>query len=132
MRTADSIGAAVTDPDMQMDYYRYRIRGASKVEQLTTWDGAISPIKEVDKINVPMLIVHGDRDQRVPPEHFDKYIAALDRAGVDYDKLILEGADHFDNTLLYHHKLALYEAMLDFFEQDCGLKSDSASLAVSD
>ena len=125
-------GAAVTDPDMQMDYYRYRIRGASKVEQLTTWDGAISPIKEVDKINVPMLIVHGDRDQRVPPEHFDKYIAALDRAGVDYDKLILEGADHFDNTLLYHHKLALYQSMLDFFEQDCGLKSDSASLAVSD
>ena len=125
-------GAAVTDPDMQMDYYRYRIRGAAKVEQLTTWDGAISPIKEVDKINVPMLIVHGDRDQRVPPEHFDKYIAALDRAGVDYDKLILEGADHFDNTLLYHHKLALYQSMLDFFEQDCGLKSDSASLAVSD
>ena len=125
-------GAAVTDPDMQMDYYRYRIRGASKVEQLTTWDGAISTIKEVDKINVPMLIVHGDRDQRVPPEHFDKYIAALDRAGVDYDKLILEGADHFDDTLLYHHKLALYQSMLDFFEQDCGLKSDSASLAVSD
>ena len=125
-------GAAVTDPDMQMDYYRYRIRGASKVEQLTTWDGAISPIKEVDKINVPMLIVHGDRDQRVPPEHFDKYIAALDRAGVDYDKLILEGADHFSNTLFYHHKLTLYQSMLDFFEQDCGLKSDSASLAVSD
>lgn len=125
-------GAAVTDPDMQMDYYRYRIRGASKVEQLTTWDGAISPIKEVDKINVPMLIVHGDRDQRVPPEHFDKYIAALDQAGVDYDKLILEGADHFSNTLFYHHKLTLYQSMLDFFEQDCGLKSDSASLAVSD
>ena len=122
-------GAAVTDPDMQMDYYRYRIRGSQKIEQLTTWDGAISPIKEVKKINVPMLIVHGDNDQRVPPEHFEKYIDELDRAGIDYQKLILEGADHFSNTLFYHHKIALYETMLDFFENDCGSMSTGESLA---
>ena len=122
-------GAAVTDPDMQMDYYRYRIRGSQKIEQLTTWDGAISPIKEVKKINVPMLVVHGDNDQRVPPEHFDKYIDELDRAGIDYQKLILEGADHFSDTLFYHHKIALYETMLDFFENDCGSMSTGDSLA---
>ena len=122
-------GAAVTDPDMQMDYYRYRIRGSQKIEQLTTWDGAISPIKEVKKINVPMLIVHGDNDQRVPPEHFEKYIDELDRAGIDYQKLILEGADHFSNTLFYHHKIALYETMLDFFENDCGSMSTGDALA---
>ena len=122
-------GAAVTDPDMQMDYYRYRIEGSAKIEQLTTWDGAVSPIKEVKKINVPMLVVHGDNDQRVPPEHFDKYIDELDRAGIDYQKLILEGADHFSNTLFYHHKIALYETMLDFFENDCGSMSTGDSLA---
>lgn len=122
-------GAAVTDPDMQMDYYRYRIEGSAKIEQLTTWDGAVSPIKEVKKINVPMLVVHGDNDQRVPPEHFDKYIDELDRAGIDYQKLILEGADHFSNTLFYHHKIALYETMLDFFENDCGSMSSGDSLA---
>ena len=121
-------GAAVTDPDMQMDYYRYRIEGSAKIEQLTTWDGAVSPIKEVKKINVPMLVVHGDNDQRVPPEHFDKYIDELDRAGIDYQKLILEGADHFSNTLFYHHKIALYETMLDFFENDCGSMSAGDSL----
>ena len=122
-------GAAVTDPDMQMDYYRYRIEGSSKIEQLTTWDGAVSPIKEVKKINVPMLIVHGDNDQRVPPEHFDKYVAELDRAGIDYQKLILENEDHFSNTLFYHHKIALYETMLDFFRNDCGSMSTDTSLA---
>ncbi len=122
-------GAAVTDPDMQMDYYRYRIEGSAKIEQLTTWDGAVSPIKEVKKINVPMLVVHGDNDQRVPPEHFDKYIDELDRAGIDYQKLILEGADHFSNTLFYHHKIALYETMLDFFANDCGSMSGGDSLA---
>jgi dipeptidyl aminopeptidase/acylaminoacyl peptidase len=122
-------GAAVTDPDMQMDYYRYRIEGSQKIEQLTTWDGAVSPIKEVEKINVPMLVVHGDNDQRVPPEHFDKYITELDRAGIDYQKLILENADHFSNTLFYHHKIALYEKMLDFFKNDCGSMSAGTSLA---
>ena len=122
-------GAAVTDPDMQMDYYRYRIRGSAKIEQLTTWDDAVSPMKEVDKINVPMLIVHGDNDQRVPPEHFDKYINALDRAGVDYKKLILEDADHFSNTLFYHHKISLYENMLAFLGDDCGLQVNSTTLA---
>ena len=125
-------GAAVTDPDMQMDYYRYRIRGSAKIEQLTTWDDAVSPIKEVDKINVPMLIVHGDNDQRVPPEHFDKYIDALDRAGVDYKKLILEGADHFSNTLFYHHKISLYENMLAFLGNDCGLQANSPALASAE
>ena len=122
-------GAAVTDPDMQVDYYRYRIEGAQKIEQLTSWDGAVSPVKEVKKINVPMLIVHGDNDQRVPPEHFDKYIDELDRAGVDYQKLILEGADHFYDTLFYHHKISLYETMLDFLENDCGSMSTGDSLA---
>lgn len=124
-------GAAVTDPDMQVDYYRYRMRGAQKVEQLTTWDGAVSPIKEVDKINVPMFIVHGDKDQRVPPEHFDKYIAALERADVNHKKLILEGADHFDNTLIYEHKILFYTQMLRFFENDCGLK-EGVSIAMSE
>jgi dipeptidyl aminopeptidase/acylaminoacyl peptidase len=122
-------GAAVTDPDMQLDYYRYRMEGAQKLEQLTTWDGAISPMKEVPKINVPMLVVHGSNDQRVPPEHFDKYVAELDRAGIDYQKLILEGADHFSNTLFYNHKIALYEKMLDFFKNDCGSMSEGTSLA---
>mgnify|MGYP006245299143 FL=1 len=124
-------GAAVTDPDMQVDYYRYRMRGAQKVEQLTTWDGAVSPIKEVDNINVPMFIVHGDKDQRVPPEHFDKYIAALDRADVNYKKLILEGADHFSDTLLYEHKIQFYSEMLQFLENDCALK-EGVSIAMSE
>ena len=121
-------GAAVTDPDMQLDYYRYRMEGSQKVEQYS-WDTAISPIKEVDKVNVPILIIHGDVDQRVPPEHFEKYVDELDRAGVLYKKLILEGADHFSNTLFYHHKISLYENMLEFLGNDCGLKSDGTAMA---
>jgi dipeptidyl aminopeptidase/acylaminoacyl peptidase len=86
-------------------------------------------MKEVPKINVPMLVVHGSNDQRVPPEHFDKYIDELDRAGIEYQKLILEGADHFSNTLDYYHKIEFYEKMLDFFKNDCGSMSAGTSLA---
>ena len=124
-------GAAVTDMDMQFDYYRYNVRGAQKVEQDGYRDGAINPIKEVDKINVPVFIVHGDRDQRVPPEHFDKYVAALERADVKHKKLMLEGADHFSNTLFYEHKIQFYTEMLRFLANDCGLKQ-GVSVAMSE
>ena len=124
-------GAAVTDPDMQVDYYRYAIEGAPKIEQLNTWDQAVSPMKEVDKINVPLLIVHGDNDQRVPPEHIDKYIAALDRANVPYEKLILEGADHFENTLFYDHKMALYTNLLRFLNEDCSMGAGGGGSVAS-
>ena len=121
-------GAAVTDMKMQFNYYRYQVRGAQRVEQDSYRDGAINPINEVEKINVPLLIVHGDSDQRVPPEHFEKYVAELDRAGVSYKKLLLEGEDHFSNTLFYHHKISLYESMLDFLSNDCGLNREETTL----
>jgi len=115
-------GAAVTDPDMQIDYYRYRLRGVSKIEQLSMWDDSVSPINEVDKVNVPILLVHGDVDQRVPLEHADKYREALDNAGKNYDYLELKGADHFSNTLFYHHKIELYEKLIGYLGQNCNMK----------
>ena len=121
-------GAAVTDMKMQFNYYRYQVRGAQRVEQDSYRDGAINPINEVEKINIPLLIVHGDSDQRVPPEHFEKYVDELDRAGVSYKQLLLEGADHFSNTLFYHHKISLYESMLDFLSNDCGLNREETTL----
>ena len=125
-------GAAVSDMRMQLNYYRYQLSGSQKISQLNYRDGAVNPIDVADKVNIPLLIVHGESDQRVPLEHFDKYTGALDRAGINYKKLVLEGADHFSSTLFYHHKMSLYENLLAFLADDCGLKSDSSSLAVSD
>ena len=113
-------GAAVTDPLMQVNYYRYQLRGTQAIEQLRMWDDSISPLKEADKVNVPMLVIHGDVDQRVPPDHAKKYFKELDRLNKPYEAVWLEGADHFSNTLFYHHQLELYESMIDFLENDCG------------
>ena len=124
-------GAAVSDPDMQLDYYRYRMDGTQKIEQLTTWDGSVSPIKEVDKVNIPLLVVHPSADQRVPPEHYYKYVNALKKAEIPHKSLLLEGADHFYTTLFYDHKSALYQSILDFLSDDCGLENSSKEVAAS-
>ncbi len=116
-------GAAVSDPQMQVDYYRYRLRGSSKLEQLAMWDDSISPLEEVDKVNVPILLIHGDVDQRVPVEHAEKYLAKLESAEKQHTYVELEGADHFSNTLFYDHKMLLYTSMLNYLGNECGLKN---------
>ena len=122
-------GAAVSDPEMQVDYYRYRLRGAGKLEQLSMWDDSVSPLLEVDKVNVPILLIHGDVDQRVPVEHAEKYLKALEKAHKQHTYVELEGADHFSNTLFYDHKLLLYTSMLNYLSNECGLEGGTKPVA---
>lgn len=116
-------GAAVFDNLQQVNYYRGHpsFRGAGELEQLNMWDDSVSPIKEAAKVNVPMLIVHGDVDQRVPVEHARKYIKALTEHGKAHKYIELEGADHFSNTWSFDHELEYYTAMMDFLANDCGI-----------
>ncbi|MGJ8561424.1 MAG: alpha/beta hydrolase family protein [Litorimonas sp.] len=113
-------GAAVADNNQQVNYYRGDIKGSQRVEQLQFWDGSISPIEETDKVNVPMLIIHGSVDQRVPVSHSRKYIDELEKSGKDFEYIELEDADHFSNTLFYDHKMQAYPRMISFLKNDCG------------
>ncbi|MGB5256524.1 MAG: prolyl oligopeptidase family serine peptidase, partial [Woeseiaceae bacterium] len=113
-------GAAVADQLQQVNYYRYQLRGAQKERQMAYREGSVNPIDEVEKVNVPILLIHGDVDQRVPVTHSNRYRKELDKHNKRYKYLELEGADHFSNTLFYRHQIALYEAMIDFLENDCG------------
>ena len=113
-------GAAVSDPTMQVNYIRWRMRGARSEQWIDYWDKAVSPLEEVEKVNVPMLIVHGDVDQRVPIDHARKYLKLLDEHGKSYEYLELPGADHFSNTLFYHHQETFFGKMIDYLANDCG------------
>ncbi len=113
-------GAAVTDPLMQVNYYRYQLRGTGREEQLRMWDDSISPLDEVEKVNVPMLLIHGSVDQRVPLDHATKYRKLLNKYNKNYEYLELDGADHFSSTLFYRHQIALYESMISYLQNDCG------------
>jgi len=113
-------GAAVADNEQQLNYYKDRLRGAQEAEQVNFWADSISPIKEAENVNVPMLIIHGTVDQRVPIKHSDKYEKALKKSGKTYEYMELKDADHFSNTLFYDHKIKAYPRMISFLKEDCG------------
>jgi dipeptidyl aminopeptidase/acylaminoacyl peptidase len=49
---------------------------------------AISPINQLDQFNVPVLIVHGEKDPRVPLKNATELRSALDKAGKPYEWLV--------------------------------------------
>jgi dipeptidyl aminopeptidase/acylaminoacyl peptidase len=124
-------GATVPDPIDQVNYYRSELNSQKDSrqaqEQLNFWLDSVSPIKEVAKVNIPMLIVHGDVDQRTPPRAARKYMKALKEHDKDHKVLWLEGADHFSDTLFYHHKIELYTAMTDYLANDCFKNSNKVA-----
>ena len=112
-------GAAVADQIQQVNYYRWQLRGSQKERQMSYRADSINPIDEVAKVNVPILLIHGDVDQRVPVDHSNKYRKQLDKHNKYYKYVELEGADHFSNTLFYEHQIALYESIIEFLDTDC-------------
>ena len=112
-------GAAVADMTQQVNYYKNRLRGSQKVAQLAYRQDSVNPIDTVDKVNVPMLVVHGSIDQRVPLKHADRYMSAVKKAGKDVKYLELKDADHFLNTLDYDHKMDFYPAIISFLQNEC-------------
>ena len=113
-------GAAVADHVQQVNYYRDQLRGAQKETQLKYRHDSISPINEVEKVNIPILLIHGDVDQRVPMTHAKRYKKELDKYNKNYKFVELKGADHFSNTLFYEHQILLYQSMIDYLKHDCG------------
>ncbi|TNE67512.1 MAG: S9 family peptidase [Alphaproteobacteria bacterium] len=80
----------------------------------------VSPLDQVEKVNVPIMVVHGDIDQRVPVSHSRDFVSRLEKLGKDYRYVELEGADHFYNTLYLRHKRSLYTNLLDWLDNHCG------------
>jgi len=113
-------GAAVSDPTMQVNYLRWSMRGAPSEQFIDYWDNAVSPLDEVAKVNVPMLIVHGDVDQRVPIDHAKKDLKLLDEHEKSYEYLERPGADHFLSTLFFDHQQTCFDKMIDYLAKDCG------------
>jgi dipeptidyl aminopeptidase/acylaminoacyl peptidase len=69
---------------------------------------AISPIDQLDQFNVPVLIVHGEKDPRVPLKNATELRSALDKAGKPYEWLVKPKELHgfyseADNTEFLEH-----------------------------
>jgi len=127
-------GAAVADNLQQLNYYRgqmARFPTSGSLEQIKMWEESVSPIKEVENVNIPLFVIHGSVDQRVPPEHAEKYIKALKKHGIPHKSMWLEGADHFYSTLFYRHNMKFYSALIDFLANDCFGDKEMAAAEVA-
>jgi dipeptidyl aminopeptidase/acylaminoacyl peptidase len=88
----------------------------------TTVDG-MSPLDHVDSVDVPILVIHGDIDERVPVAESRKFVNRLKQFEKQHKYLELEGANHFFGTIYYRHYMEMYPAMIDWLDNTCGLKS---------
>ena len=113
-------GAAVLDPRRQSNWELSRMVGDTHRRYEALTDTAVSPMEEVENVNVPMLLVHGVLDYRVLVEQSRRYVKQLDEHEKPYKYVELSGAGHFSNTLRENHQAEFYTAMIDFLANDCG------------
>lgn len=75
---------------------------------------AISPIYHVDKIQDPLLIVHGRDDPVVPYDQAKKLVAALDNAGKPYELIAkfneLHGIANYKNRIELYNRVEAFLA----------------------
>lgn len=79
---------------------------------------AASPVNLADKITVPVMLIHGGEDFRVPQEHADRMRKALREAGNDPEWLIERREGHgFYNM---DNRVKMYTQLLTFFDKHIG------------
>jgi dipeptidyl aminopeptidase/acylaminoacyl peptidase len=81
--------------DLSGDWKRYgmpEMIGDRKrdAEQLT----ATSPLKQAARIKQPMLIAYGGQDRRVPPEHADRFLAAVGEHNKSVERVLYRDEGH--------------------------------------
>ena len=112
-------GAGVSSMELiAKEEWNYRFRDMFQMTR-----GGLSPLELVENVNVPVLLVHGDRDLIVPIRHSDLFALELERLQKPYRYVKLIDAAHTVDTLGYEHNMEFYEALLDFLAEDCGLAS---------
>jgi dipeptidyl aminopeptidase/acylaminoacyl peptidase len=72
---------------------------------------AISPAYRAAEMNVPILLIQGDQDSVVDPEHAYRMRAMLDASGKPYEWMMLEGATHEPNAKQW---IQLMSCVFDF------------------
>ena len=113
-------GAGVSD----IPLFRARVgEGGSFTERSfrKTLDG-VDPLSVVDSVDIPILVIHGDIDERVPIEESDKFVAGLKRHNKQHEYVVLKGANHFFGTIYHRHYMEMYPKMLDWLGNTCGMK----------
>jgi dipeptidyl aminopeptidase/acylaminoacyl peptidase len=96
--------------------FRYwtRFMGAENADAPTL--AAISPAAHVDRVGIPILLVHGRDDTVVPLEQSQIMADALKKAGKPVDLVIEKGEDHWLSR--GETRLQMLEATMAFLEKN--------------
>ncbi|SDI96674.1 Dipeptidyl aminopeptidase/acylaminoacyl peptidase [Ferrimonas sediminum] len=76
---------------------------------------AFSPVYNVDKLKVPLLLIHGGEDERVPIDHAEELRDALDKRQHPYQWLELDKEGH--GLFNEENRVSTYKSMLSFLDQ---------------
>jgi dipeptidyl aminopeptidase/acylaminoacyl peptidase len=91
---------------------------------------AQSPAYNIDRINVPVMLVHGAKDQRVPMSHYRLLLDRLTEAGKPPQETLVkekEGHGFYD----FNNQVELYTRMQAFLDQHIGPGRKGAGAAAS-
>jgi dipeptidyl aminopeptidase/acylaminoacyl peptidase len=79
---------------------------------------AQSPLTYVEKISIPMLLIHSEQDWRCPVEQAQRLFVALKRRGVPVELLLFPGEGHeLSRSGRPRHRVARFEAILDWWSR---------------
>lgn len=95
---------------------RYYVEVAVGTDEAKT--KAESPVHNVDKLKIPVMLVHGKDDQRVPLVHYKVMSDALERAGRPPVSLVKDAEGH--GFYKEENRIELYEKMEQFLDQHIG------------
>jgi dipeptidyl aminopeptidase/acylaminoacyl peptidase len=90
--------------------------------------GAVSPLRQVARIEAPLMIAHGQDDKRVPISHSLKMLDALKAHGKSFEWLSFDGEGH--GLELSLNKRRYYDAMLEFLNRHIGRAARKSGFAA--
>ena len=114
-------GAGVAD----VPFFRARLADYGNFTEKAyrkTVDG-LNALDMAKSVDVPLLVVHGEQDERVPVAESRKFVAQLEKYNKQHKYIELEGANHFFGTIFYRHWMQMFPAMIDWLDNTCGLKN---------
>lgn len=93
-----------------VDYLGWQL-GVRFIEELPN----ISPVDKIKNFSGPVLIIHGSKDELVPVDAAYTYHNALKERNAETKLLVLEGADHTFNSVIWEKQVI--DNVLDWFSK---------------
>jgi len=100
--------------DVSSERYWTRFMGANGLSDPHLED--ISPADHVDRITIPILVIHGKDDTVVPFEQSQIMVDALRKAGKDVQLVVLDHEDHWLSRGAT--RLQMLQATMDFLQKN--------------